>query len=270
MTERTAKLTLLTTVAVTVTLVALVPATATAGVADDASPGQAVLPGAATAPADPQFGLDSVDADETIATIVDTDEAIATIVDADEQITTVVERVPADSPETVTVVLAGYSRWDDSDPLVHETRRELHDAVVESPGVSLSTLADRTGTNPSTLRYHCRVLEREGLVESEKRHGQRRLFPAVDWMGEDAPIDSALSAALEDETLRAVLRVVYRTEPVSVGDLASELDVTPSTASHHLGRLADDGLVERQSQGRTVHTSLTATTRSAIEESVGP
>jgi len=176
------------------------------------------------------------------------------------------DSVPDDATAVSVVLLAGYSRWDDSDPLAHETRDRLLDTVEDSPGVSLSTVADRPDAARSTVRYHYRILEREDVVEGHKLRGRRCLFPVESqWRGPDDRAPVTLSAALRDDSRRDVLRGVYRTEPVSVSDLATELDLATSTASHHLRRLAEDNLVERESAGRSVLVSLTPATRAAVE-----
>jgi DNA-binding transcriptional ArsR family regulator len=236
--NRTDALALVTAVTVTGTLVVLAPAAASPPFPGDQRAS------AATAPPTPEVGTVLSEPATTFVTAVDDG--------------------PAEWPEVVVAVGAGYSRWDDSDPLHHETRRDLHRSVVASPGISLSALVERTDTNRSTLRYHCRVLEREDLVETATRHGQRRFYPDPGWSGEALDHDPALSAALRDDTLRAVLRAVYRTEPVSVGELAAELDCASSTVSYHLGRLEDDGLVDRHRDGRSVRTSLTTPVRQRL------
>jgi DNA-binding MarR family transcriptional regulator len=140
--------------------------------------------------------------------------------------------------------------------------------VCAAPGLSLSAAADRLSAAASTVRYHVRVLEREGLLETRKVRGNRVLLPADRLAGPDAGVaDPALSAALEDDARRDVLVAVSRAEPASVSELAGELDRARSTVSHHLQRLAADGLVDREREGRAVLSSLTPAARSAVERS---
>lgn len=154
------------------------------------------------------------------------------------------------TPLTSVVFLASYSRYDGSDPLEHEVRNDLHEAILRSPGSYVTELGEMNDVPRSTLRYHLRILEREGLVYAETILGNLRYYPA----GSDV---DELAVALESEATAAVLDAVERLEPVSVTTVAAELDRSPSTISYHLDRLEDEGLVERERDGEAVLTRLT-------------
>jgi DNA-binding transcriptional ArsR family regulator len=153
--------------------------------------------------------------------------------------------------------LLGYSRYDDSDPLDHDARAALYDAVQAQPGVYLSELSERAGVNLSTARHHVRVLEDENLVTSAKPRGKRRYYPST-------AEDFELPAALSEPATAAVLEALAELGDAHVGLLADELDRDPSTVSHHLQRLADDGLVERERRGRAVVNRLADPVADAI------
>jgi predicted transcriptional regulator len=142
-----------------------------------------------------------------------------------------------------------YSRWDDSDPLAHDTRNALYGVIEEAPGVYLSAVCARAGVALSTGRHHLAVLEEEGVVMTAKVRGRRRYYP------DHAP-DAELAAALEDEATAEVLHALAALGTAHGGRLADELDRDPSTVSHHLARLAADGLVERERDGKAVRNRL--------------
>lgn len=155
------------------------------------------------------------------------------------------------------VVPLRYSRYDDSDPLEHDARRALYEAIEDAPGVYLTDLAERADVPVSTARHHVRVLADERLVRTAKRHGKRRFYPAtVD--------DSALTDALAEPAKASVLHALAAHEEAHVGLLADELDRDPSTVTHHLQALADDDLVERERRGRTVVNRLASDIEPAI------
>ena len=64
---------------------------------------------------------------------------------------------------------------------------------------------------------------------------------------EPASLDTALRA-LADENRRTILHLV-RTQPLSVGDIADQVDVTQQAVSHHLGVLKKAGLVDETRDG---------------------
>ncbi|NHN48123.1 helix-turn-helix domain-containing protein [Halostella sp. JP-L12] len=154
-----------------------------------------------------------------------------------------------------------YSKFDDSDPLEHESRERLYETVVDAPGVHLSELCDRAGVTLSTARHHLRVLEDEGLIATAKHRGKRRYFPA----GDD---ERELAAAMSDDAAATVLETLAYTGPATVSTLAEELGRDPSTVTHHLKRLDEDGLVARERDGRAVMNSLEPAVESALAPTV--
>jgi predicted transcriptional regulator/Ni/Co efflux regulator RcnB len=151
-----------------------------------------------------------------------------------------------------------FGRQDGSDPLEHETRERIHDRITDSPGVSLSALAEDLDTPLSTVRHHLRVLERERLVTSRKLRGNRRLFP----IGTE---NEELAAALEKDSSAAIIDVLRRYGAATVGDIVDEVETSYSTVSYHLSRLADDGLVVQEKDGASKVTRLAPSVRSTLD-----
>ncbi|WP_207587670.1 metalloregulator ArsR/SmtB family transcription factor [Halomontanus rarus] len=151
--------------------------------------------------------------------------------------------------ELLPISIFKYSRYDDSDPLENDRRRTIYRTVEDDPGAYLSAVSETSDVPLSTVRHHVRVLEEEGLVTSVKVHGKRRYFPA----GED---DVELHAALAEPSKRGVLEALADHGRANNGDLATALDRDPSTVSHHLSTLEDDGLVVREKDGRAIVNEL--------------
>lgn len=155
-------------------------------------------------------------------------------------------------------VLAGYSRYDFDDPLENENRATVYETVEQAPGINLSAVVEETGLAESTARYHLRVLEHESLVEAAKVRGRRRYVP-------QAGGDVELVAALEEEATKEVLETLLEEEPATGTALADALDRDKSTVSHHLSRLSEAGLVEREPDGPALMNSLRPDVRQALE-----
>jgi len=154
-----------------------------------------------------------------------------------------------------------YSRYDDSDPLENETRRTIYETIEADSGQYLSQVSEESGVALSTVRHHVRILEEEGLVTTAKINGKRRYYhqgerlPAARDDG-DTGRSIELQAALEEPAKREVLEMLATLGPVPNGRLADKLERDPSTISHHLGTLEDDGLVVREKDGRSVVNEL--------------
>lgn len=144
--------------------------------------------------------------------------------------------------------LAGYALHSD-DPLDHEMRADLFDIIESQPGAYLSELATATDAPLSTVRYHLKVLEQQAVVTPVKIRGKRRYFPG------NEPADE-LAAALTEDGPADVLRALAREGPSSVSALADAVDRDPSTVTHHLTRLEESGLVERERAGQAVENRL--------------
>ena len=83
---------------------------------------------------------------------------------------------------------------------------------------------------------------------------------------EEAEASAALFAALGDPArVRIVNLVATRDEPVCACHLIEPLGLSQPTVSHHLKRLVDAGLLEREQRGKWAYFSLTpeASTRLA-------
>lgn len=142
--------------------------------------------------------------------------------------------------------------------LVNDKRRRVYGPVAASPGIHIAAIVDATGVPRSTVRYHLRVLEDAALVVGAHVGGRHR-FAAED-------VDLQVAAALRDEPTRSVADAISRYEPVSVTGLAAELDRAKSTVSHHVDRLEDAGLVDRQRDGGRVLLRLRPEGRDLVED----
>lgn len=149
-----------------------------------------------------------------------------------------------------SVALLRYSRWDDSDPLDHDKRERVYETIDESPGTYISAVSEAMGMPLSTVRHHIRVLEREDLIVDSEVRGRRRLYPA-------GTEDVELAAALTDEATAPIVDTLARQETATVGELAEEVEKDTSTVTYHLQRLEEDGIVDRERDGRAIINRLT-------------
>lgn len=151
----------------------------------------------------------------------------------------------------VGTIFLRYSRHDNSDPLENDVRQQIYESIERSPGTYISEMSEECDASRSTVRYHVRILEEEGLIVGETDRGKHRFYPT----GSETP---ELAAALNDSATARVLDAIARLEPVTVSALAEDLDRSPGTVSYHLDRLTNDGLLERERTGNAVITRLTS------------
>ena len=227
----------------------------------------AILTSATTTPTDAQsaFGNDRLEAETSRYPSLSTTTTYASAETVGTFTVESLERAFVQAIQTLDgpglLVLAGTIRNGNDDPLDNEVRAAIYDVVSENSGVRLTRLADELDVGTSTVRYHVRVLDDAGKVEAETIWGRRWVsVPTVE------RTDLVLTAALNEEALTSVFEVLTDLGPASVSELAATLDRAPSTVSHHLQRLASEGLVERKRDGSAVRTSLTDEIKERLDQ----
>jgi ArsR family transcriptional regulator len=73
---------------------------------------------------------------------------------------------------------------------------------------------------------------------------------------------------IADPTRLQLLSMIYGTarQEATVGDLTEQLGLRQPTVTHHLRRMADDGLLDREQRGRHVWYSIAPDRRAAIAD----
>lgn len=54
--------------------------------------------------------------------------------------------------------------------------KQIYDLIKKNPGITMSQLERKTGTNPNSLKEHCEILEYFGKIKIEKTDKTRKLF----------------------------------------------------------------------------------------------
>lgn len=142
-----------------------------------------------------------------------------------------------------------YSRMDRSEILDHETRQEMYDLIRDEAGISMQEIADEVGCGWGTIVYHLEKLEDGDFVTSEHTGGRRRFFAA----GDVDASDKDAVGVLRQDTPRSIMAYLLKHPGSNQSELSDALDIAASTASKHLGRLEDAGLVTREREWREVH-----------------
>lgn len=147
------------------------------------------------------------------------------------------------------LLVPGFSRIVKGKLLDHKVRDRLMQMIEETPGIHASELGRRAGVGWGTVVHHLSVMEKNELISSLTSGRHRRFFPvgAVDWSRRGQ------AAVLANERTHALYSLIQEDPGAAASHLASRVGVGLSTASWHLQRLEECGLVGRVKRGRTVH-----------------
>lgn len=154
-------------------------------------------------------------------------------------------------------LLAGalYSRIgrDPQEVLANDDRRRIHELVQDEPGIHFRELRRRLDTGAGLLEHHLEKLERAALVTEVREDGYRGYFVP----GEVDREVMEVAGRLRSETAGELVQQVRERPDASIRELAEAAGVSRSTAGYHVRRLADDGVLEKETDGRGVAVRLT-------------
>jgi predicted transcriptional regulator len=160
------------------------------------------------------------------------------------------------------LLFGGYRRVSRKTVLGHATRSTLYREIVRQPGSDVATLAEATGTNENTLRYHLMKLVETGTITTLSRPGVVRYFPN---QGRYSPFEQVVIHYTRTATPSAILELLSIRQGMTRQDLADALALSGPSVSRQMFSLIDDGIVENRSDGRSNHYFLTKDAYRALE-----
>jgi predicted transcriptional regulator len=124
-----------------------------------------------------------------------------------------------------------------------EPKDAILNCVEENPGIHFNELVRSVSLATGQVQYHMYSLIEEGEIGDMNLYGRTHYYP------EDYPEkDRGAVALLRRETAREVALYVVENGESRPDEIADELGIARSTLEWHLGRLAEQGLVEKEHQ----------------------
>jgi len=131
-----------------------------------------------------------------------------------------------------------------------EIRRTIYKYITNNPGLHLRKISRKTNIPKTTLEYHLRYLEKEGLIISNPEENYIRYY-ATDKVGN---MDKKILNILRQETPRRIILFVFLYPYYSRVVISKEVDKPVTTVSFHLKKLVDMNIIEPyQINRRTVY-----------------
>lgn len=138
-------------------------------------------------------------------------------------------------------VLPLYSKLKKEEVLDHYVRGKIHGYVLANPGDHYSSIRKTLDLTNSSLTYHLRVLEKEGLVKSQRDGMYKRFYP----IGAKFPDNGGPFTLVQQRIIEAITE----TPGICQKDIAAMLGVSSSTVNYHIEKLAQNGVIEARRKG---------------------
>jgi len=147
----------------------------------------------------------------------------------------------------------GYKRVSGHNVLNQGVRSKIYDHIKKNPGAHYSAIADETGINRGTLRYHLKILQICSKVRALHGAGCTRYFENNMKLSE---YDQRVLHHLKNDTSKRILEVLVENPDVSRKDLSNVVGVSGPSISWYMKRLCAEGIVSAIKEGRHVRYRL--------------
>ncbi|WAI00987.1 winged helix-turn-helix transcriptional regulator [Methanogenium organophilum] len=124
--------------------------------------------------------------------------------------------------------------------LENERRTKIYQEIQKNPGIIATEMETVTGIKRSSLRHHLEILEREGLVISQKITKQRHYFENHHTYSPEYQLARSL---LNGETTRDIFSYITAHPGCTQKDLSAYAKVSGPTISWHIDKLRSGNLV---------------------------
>jgi len=137
-----------------------------------------------------------------------------------------------------------HTRLTREEVLQRKVRLLIYEAVREHPGSSFTEVRNAIGLQNGVAAYHLRVLEKQGLIHSEKGRRHRWYYPNGDVsLWRDMPLSPLQKSVLEK---------VAQDPGIGIRELARSLDRHHAAVAYNVKGMAREGLLRTQRTGRKV------------------
>lgn len=147
----------------------------------------------------------------------------------------------------------GYKRVSGRNLLHNEIRLTIYDHIKKNPGVHYSAIANETGINRGTLRYHLKILQMHDKVRVFHGTGYVRYFGNNMKFNE---YDQRVLHHLKNDTSKKILEFLIKNPDALRKDLSDAVGVSGPSVSWYMKRLCADGIVSTSREGWYVRYHL--------------
>ncbi|WMW25034.1 winged helix-turn-helix transcriptional regulator [Methanolobus sediminis] len=128
-----------------------------------------------------------------------------------------------------------------------ETRKRIYELIRDSPGVHLRELTRRLDIVIGSLQYNLYYMEKKNMIYSIKDEDYVRYFVKDRKFGKN---ERNILFFLRRTPCRHILINLLQNGTMNNKELSDAVDLSPSTVSWHLNKLAGSGIITKEKVGR--------------------
>jgi predicted transcriptional regulator len=162
---------------------------------------------------------------------------------------------------TIRLKFRGFRRISASNALDNPERLAIYELIMGCPGIDLTQIAQRLGTNIHTLRYHLDILTSCGKIIVMKDWG---IFRYYENHGTYTEIERKVIPYTGNPVAGSILKIIRNLPGCTQVALSEEIGITGPTVRWYMQRFISDGIVVATRDGRFTRYELTSDAVSAI------
>lgn len=147
--------------------------------------------------------------------------------------------------------------------LKQETRGKIYGLISNEEGIHLREICRRLDKRMGVIQYHIYVLERAGIIKSQKDGRYRRFFLNGH---EDGTERTAIVSLLKRPTTCKIIVYILEKQEISHAELAQLLGISSQAITWHIKKIQRQELIFSEKQGKQKIYHLNPMYESLIQE----
>lgn len=147
--------------------------------------------------------------------------------------------------------------------LQQETRSNIYSLISKEEGIHLREICRRLDKRMGVIQYHIYVLERAGIIKSQKDGRYRRFFLNGQ---EDRTERNAILSLLKRPTTCKIIVFIFEKQEISHAELAQRLGISSQAITWHIKKIQKQELIFSEKQGKQKIYHLNPEYESLIRE----
>jgi len=157
--------------------------------------------------------------------------------------------------------LQGFRRISSTNALDHPERRAVYELITRNPGIDLTGIAQNSGMNVHTLRYHLDILSSCGKIIVMKDWG---IFRYYENHGAYTEIERKIIPYIRSPVAGPILEIIRNNPGCTQTAVSEKIGITGPTVRWYMKRFELDGIVVATREGRCTRHGLTRDALSAM------